>query len=269
MVETTIDEDFKRMLLDNMTWSFSRLSSFDQCPYCWKRNYLDCEEKESNAYAEYGTLCHSLLERYEKGELDMFSLPEQYEKEYYDVVQHEFPPNKYTDLNEKYKNNGYDYFSTINWTPEDIEILGVEEEVRFEIDGHPFVGYVDLRFKDKDGNIILADHKSANIKQTKKGGFYSADKDKIMMYKRQQYLYSRYFVEQGMKVDFLEWNFFDSGWVYKIPWNKEEYDEAEQWTKNTIKQIYACTEFNPDTSSKYFCDNICDYRNKCCDFRQA
>ena len=263
MVETTIDEDFKRTLLDNMTWSFSRLSSFDQCPYCWKRNYLDCEEKESNAYAEYGTLCHSLLERYEKGELDMFSLPDQYEKEYYDIVQHEFPPNKYIDLNEKYKNNGYDYFSTINWTPDDIEILGVEEEVRFDIDGHPFVGYIDLRFKDKDGNMILADHKSSNIKFGKKGQPLGTDgKNKMKMYERQCYLYSKPFVEKGEKVNYLEWNFFNNQFIHRIKWNEDNYNEAIDWAKRTICEIYNCVEFNPNPNF-YFCHFICDYRNKC------
>lgn len=262
MVETSIDEDFKRILLDNMTWSFSRLSSFDQCPYCWKRNYLDCEEKESNAYAEYGTLCHSLLERYEKGELDMFSLPNQYEKEYYDVLQHDFPPNKYVDLNAKYHDLGFDYFSNMGWEFDGCEILGVEEKIEFSIDNKPFIGYIDLRYKDAEGNMICRDHKSADVKKTKKGSFYSKDKDKITMYKRQQYLYSRYFVEQGIKVDFLEWNFFNSGWIYRIPWKRDEYDEAEQWAIDTIKQIYNCKNFCPNPNM-YFCNFICDYRHSC------
>ena len=144
----------------------------------------------------------------------------------------------------------------------------VEEEVRFEIDGHPFVGYIDLRFRDKDGNMILADHKSSNIKFGKKGQPLGTDgKNKMKMYKRQQYLYSRYFVEQGIKVNFLEWNFFDSGWVYKIPWNKEEYDEAERWAVDIIQQIYDCTNFCPDPNM-YFCNFICDYRHSC-DYRPA
>lgn len=261
--ETTVEEDFKKIILDSSTWSFSRLSSFDQCPYAWKRNYIDCEKKENNAFAEYGTLCHSLLERYEKGELDMFSLPEQYEKEYYDVVQHDFPPNKYVDLNTKYHDRGYDYFSTMNWEFDGCEILGVEEEIHFDIDNHPFVGYIDLRYKDADGKIILRDHKSSTPSFTKKthkptSGFA----DKMKMYERQQYLYSKYFIEKNIKIDFLEWNFFNTGDIYRISWDNEEYKEALKWASDTIKQIYACENFAPNPSM-YFCHYICDYRNNC------
>ena len=65
-------------IIDSMRWSFSRLESFYTCPYSWKRHYIDCEEGANNAFAQYGSLCHRLLEQYEKGEIDIFDISQEY-----------------------------------------------------------------------------------------------------------------------------------------------------------------------------------------------
>ena len=81
-----------------MLWSFSRLNSFYNCPYEWKRKYIDCEYGESGFFGEFGTLCHSLLERYIKGDISIFELSQCYENEFNDVVVHDAPPNQYVDI---------------------------------------------------------------------------------------------------------------------------------------------------------------------------
>ncbi|MBR1685372.1 MAG: PD-(D/E)XK nuclease family protein, partial [Clostridia bacterium] len=45
---------------------------YDQCPLAFKLQYIDRVPQEQNAYAEYGTHCHSLLERWAKGDLMSF-----------------------------------------------------------------------------------------------------------------------------------------------------------------------------------------------------
>ena len=39
-----MEEDYG-FIIDAMKWSFSRLNSFYNCPYEWKRKYIDCEYK--------------------------------------------------------------------------------------------------------------------------------------------------------------------------------------------------------------------------------
>ena len=51
-------------LLDAMDWSYSRVSSFDQCPHMFNLTYLQCKDRVENAFAQWGSLGHSLLERY-------------------------------------------------------------------------------------------------------------------------------------------------------------------------------------------------------------
>ena len=59
-----------RPLIEAMTWSYSRLEIFDDCPYRWFLTYVHTPKlkKEDKFYAAYGLFMHDLLEKYYKGE---------------------------------------------------------------------------------------------------------------------------------------------------------------------------------------------------------
>lgn len=250
-------------ILDTMTWSFSRLESFNQCPYGWYKKYVLCEDGENNAFAEYGSCVHKLLEQYSNGELDAFDLAPEYERRFDEEVVTEFPPNKYVDMRESYFYKGLNYFEGFNGILDcEYEVMGVEKKVNFEIDGKPFVGFIDLLVKDAEGHIICTDHKSASLKWNKNGSISKGDAEKLHMYRRQQYLYSKALIEEGLKPDYLCWNFFNSSKTYMIPFDMDEYNEALQWASDTIKEIEAVEEFEP-RPDYYFCHNICDQRMSC------
>lgn len=250
-------------ILDTMVWSYSRLSSFDNCKYAWKRHYIECEQEENNAFAEAGTLAHSLIERYSKGELDAFDMADEYENSFDDAVPDRFPPNKYVDLRQSYFEKGMKYFESFTGVlPTDYEVLGVEKKVEFEIAGKPFVGYIDLLVRDEDGSIICVDHKSSSIKLLKTGKPSKSCAEKMLGYQRQLYLYCKALIDDGIKPDFLCWNFFNDGVLYKIPFDETEYNEAIRWAEETIKTIEAETEFEPRIDF-YYCHNLCGYRHNC------
>ena len=187
-----------KFIVGTFTWSFSRLESFYQCPYAWRRTYIDGEEKVSNAFAEYGSLCHKLLEDYEKGKIDIFSISSEYDRRFAEEIPSDFPPNKYADLRESYYLKGQRYFEEIDLPLDEMEILGVEEKVTFELGGKPFIGFIDLRYKDKDGNMIFLDHKSANIRINKNNSVSKSDAEKMKKYEYQQYLYTIPFSINGI-----------------------------------------------------------------------
>ena len=251
-------------ILDTMTWSFSRLESFYTCKFGWKKKYIDCEEGENNAFASYGTLVHQMLQEYSEGQLDAFDMVDEYENRFDTAVPESFPPNKFVDLRESYYNKGRQYFETFTGVFDDAhEVLGVEKKVNFEIAGKPFVGYIDLLVKDPDGKVTVADHKSATAKFNKRDGKPAKSfADKMLSYRRQLYLYCKALIDEGIKPDYLCWNFFNDGIMYTILFNQEEYEEAIQWAEDTIKLIEEETEFEP-TCSDYYCRNICDFRNNC------
>ena len=261
-----VDEELD-FLLDTMTWSFSRLNSFYNCPHEWYEKYVSCQKGENGFFGEFGGCCHKVLEKYEKGEISLFEISSEYEKLFSDMVVHDAPPNKYVDIKQSYFNKGMDYFDNIDLDLEKFEILGVEKEVRFKIADKDFVGYIDLLLKEKDsGKIIILDHKSASIKFLKNGNVSKADQPHVREFIRQLCLYAIPVLEEYGHVDELWWNLFkDQNWL-KIPFKQEDYDEAIKWAEDTIKLIEGETEFpcNPDA---YYCWNLCSQRNNACPYK--
>lgn len=247
-----------------MTWSFSRLNSFGQCKYGWYLHYLEGNIDEGSFFSEFGTVGHKVLEAYEKGEVNIFNITDYYMYMWHETVLHDAPYNAYVDLNEKYYNLGLDYFNNIDLNLDDYEILGVEKEVRFEIEGYEFVGYIDLLLKNKiTGDITILDHKSASIKILKSGKVSKSDQEHFLEFKRQLYLYSRKVIEEYGPVKYLKWNMFKDRTEITIPWKQEEYDEAAEWAINTIHQIESEEEWEPNPEERYFCDNLCGCKQLC------
>ena len=261
-----MDEELD-FLLDTMTWSFSRLNSFYNCPHEWYERYVMCQKGENGFFGEFGGCCHKVLEKYEKGEISLFEISQEYEKLFSEMVVHDAPPNKYTYIKQSYFDKGLDYFDNIDLDLENYEILGVEKEVKFQIANKDFIGYIDLLLKEKStGKIIILDHKSASIKFLKNGNISKSDKPHVREFIRQLCLYAKPVLEEYGHVDGLWWNLFkDKNWL-KLPFNKEDYDEAIKWAEDTIKLIENETEFlcNPDA---YYCWNLCSQRNNACQYK--
>ena len=68
-----MDEELD-FLLDTMTWSFSRLNSFYNCPHEWYERYVMCQKGENGFFGEFGCCCYKILERYEKCEISLFEI---------------------------------------------------------------------------------------------------------------------------------------------------------------------------------------------------
>lgn len=261
-----MDEELD-FLLDTMTWSFSRLNSFYNCPHEWYERYVMCQKGENGFFGEFGGCCHKILERYEKGEISLFEISQEYEKLFSEMVVHDAPPNKYVDIKQSYFDKGLDYFDNIDLDLENFEILGVEKEVKFKIADKDFIGYIDLLIREKStGKIIILDHKSASIKFLKNGNISKSDKPHVREFIRQLCLYAKPVLEEYGHVDELWWNLFkDKNWL-KIPFKKEDYNEAIKWAEDTIKLIENETEF-PCNTDTYYCWNLCSQRNNACPYK--
>lgn len=61
-------DEIYRPLIEDMTWSYSRLSSFELCPYKWFMRYIGGECESPMFYSSYGKFIHELLaEHYADG----------------------------------------------------------------------------------------------------------------------------------------------------------------------------------------------------------
>ncbi|RKI83871.1 hypothetical protein D7V90_08250 [bacterium 1xD42-87] len=254
-------------VMDTMTWSFSRLNSYYNCAYEWYLHYLECNKSENGFFGEYGSFIHKILEKYISGELSLFDLNQYYEENFNESVPHDAPPNKYVDIRQSYYDKGIEYLNNIDLDLDRYEILGVEKEIHFTIEDKDFVGYIDLLVKDRETDeIIIIDHKSASIKILKNGSISKTDQKHFLEFKRQLYLYSIPIVKEYGSVSKLKWNMFkDQKWI-EIPWKQEEYDEAIQWAKDTLKLIENESLWLPN-QDYYYCNYLCGQRNNACEFK--
>jgi hypothetical protein len=264
-------------VIGTMTYSFSRVNNFDSgCKYEWKQHYIMCEEAEDGFYGAAGGFAHEVLEKYANRELDIFDISPYFEEHFSEAVPYNAPSNKYKDLKEDWYEKVLDYFNNIDLPIDDYEVIGVEKQVNFDVNGYPFIGFIDLLLRDPaDGKLILCDHKSSSIKILKSGKISKSDQQHFLEFRRQQYLYSKAVIEEFGEgsVKELWWNMFrDHNWI-KIAFNQEEYLEAQDWALDVIHRVENETEWEPREDMMkameeikwpgFYCMNLCCIRSKC------
>lgn len=238
-------------LLDVMDWSYSRINSYDQCPRMFYLTYILCKDKTDNAFAQWGTLAHSLLERYFSGNADVWDLSWLYKDEYPEAVTEPFP---FPRIEESYYNRGLEYFDTFEGQLADEEnVLAVEDRYTSQISGLPFIGIVDLILSNKSG-LIVCDHKS-------RGRWKSREERR--KYLRQLNLYAAH-----VKEEYGEWprelwfNKFREGVLDRQPFDSGLFAEDTDWFKRSVDSIYKDETF-PAKPDRFFCDNLCSVRAHC------
>ena len=235
-----------------MTWSFSRLNSFDNgCKYCWFENYAN-NRKDSvqNAFAEYGILMHEILEGLDREEIMLWDALENFEKGFVKISS--FPPNKWVNLRERYYEQGVKYLNNYRFN-DNYETISVEEKVDVEISEYYFTGYIDKLIRDKsDGRLIVLDHKSKSNFKSKK---------ELKEYARQLYLYS-YAVKNryGEYPKILLFNMFRVNKEVPIFFNESDLYEAIEWMHRVIDDIKDCEIF-PVTDDNFFAKELCNFRH--------
>ena len=57
------EENYPR-LIEDMIWSYSRLQSFNTCPYKFFMKYISHCKSEDRFYASYGSWIHKIIENF-------------------------------------------------------------------------------------------------------------------------------------------------------------------------------------------------------------
>ena len=247
-------------LLNSMRWSYSRLTSFENCAYAWYSRYLYGEEEAENFYSSYGSLVHGLLERYFKCDLRADELPIEFVEGFYADV----APLAYDgSIADKYMAAGHDYF--INFSPPPYDVVGVEEKIEFEMNGNTFVGIVDLVCREPDGSgLVIIDHKSRGLRCRSSRKTPTKTDEELDKYLRQLYLYSVGVCEKyGELPTSLCFNCFRTGTFIKEPFCIDAFEETKKWATNLIEEIKNTEVFRP-TLDWFYCTNLCGFRDTCC-----
>lgn len=150
--------------IDDMTWSFSRLQSWDNCKYGWFLSYIEKHKGEDNGWAHAGSFGHELLEDYANGKIKANELEHLWLMGYDEKVTAPFADFA-INLHEHYKYKVAKYFKIFKGFSG--EVQDVELEFLYDLpDGSKFKGFIDL-ITEKDENLICVDHKISK-KFTKK-----------------------------------------------------------------------------------------------------
>lgn len=256
------------MLGDDHVYSYSQLSSVDECPYNFYLQKIDTDEdgnplvQQDNFFAEHGTLMHRVLEEWAKGKITKDEMADRYEELYPSMVQTSPPPYMQT-YKQKAYDNGILYFEDFDEFP-GYTVVSAEERFKIDLpltDGttRMFQGVIDLLLRDNEtGRLVIMDHKSKSLREFKKV--------RDEMY-RQQYLYAAY-VRQEYHEDpaKLMFNLFKEGMLDEQPFDVRIYNETLHWATEKIHEIedrdfisWLEQKEEPD----FFCNEICSVRKYC------
>ena len=220
----------------------------------FKQTYIDKVSQDGNAFSDYGTFCHKLLEQWAKREIPSFALAEEYEAQYETEVTHSFPPFP-KGMPQKYFDAGLAYFETFDGFGDEWEVIASEERFEINIGGYPFVGVVDLVLRNKTtGELWVIDHKSKSESSMKK---------ELPVFRRQLYTYAAFVKEKyGVFPDKLSFNMFKEGtWIHET-FDLTEYQNTMQWIVDTIESILFEADWLVSPSS-YFCRFVCGVFDYC------
>ncbi len=172
------------------TYSHSRISTFEQCPYKYKLQYIDKAEPEIETTIEafMGDIVHqTLYELYKRKkfqqkiskELIVKFYQDLWEKEYSEdikVVKKELTANNYKKMGEKFLGDYYDKYEPF----EQLTIIGLETQDRMTLpNGSSWHVRIDKFACDDKGNYYVMDYKTNAWMKTQE----EADEDRqLAMY---------------------------------------------------------------------------------------
>lgn len=247
-------------MLNDMIWSFSRIHSWEQCPYQFYLKYIEGREGETNFFAENGKCMHEVFEEIFNGTINIEDSPKRYTDKFDEIC--EFTKKETMESTFEKCINYLCEIEPIN--KEKYEIIGVEMKLNFKIGKYKFVGFADLVVKDRETReVILVDHKQATHFLKKDGTPLKNQLENFVAYKHQMYLYCKgLYDEFGIKVDEIVWHHFKEATITKIPFKQEELDNTIEWANDVISKIKKDKTFEYK-DSYVMCKSLCDYRNDC------
>lgn len=243
-------------LIDSMQWSYSRLTTYEMCPYKFYLHYIEGLEEEPMFLSSYGSLMHRILASvYAEGWRSERCVTE-YLTRFRAEVQGRPPTQAVFD---SLFNGGLEALKHLRLLPG--AVTGVEKQVSFQVDGYPFTGIIDLKMYTGTGFEIV-DHKTKVLKPRSKRKKPTKSDRELDSYLRQLYLYAISMWDSlGAYPENLVFNCF-RGEVVREGFDPERLGAVKQWAIDTIHAIERERRWQPNP--EYFtCHNLCGLRKQC------
>ena len=244
-------------LIDQMVWSFSRLQTFQKCPYGFYVHYILEEDEDNTFLASFGSFVHRIHELVLTGQLGRSHAQEYFLTHFRQEVP-EPPPSR--EVFSSYYRSTFDYLAAI--PAFDGEIVGVEQEFFFDVGGHPFHGFADLVTKTPNG-LVIYDHKARNLKPFSNRRKPTKTDIELKEYFRQLYLYALAIRQAyGEYPAELVFNCYRERLMIRQKFDEGALGEAVAWATDLIGQIRSCESWKPDIDF-FKCRNLCGLNDRC------
>lgn len=244
-------------IISTFTWSYSRLTTFEDCPYRFLLSYIKPQDDTHLFFSDYGLFMHKVIEKYLTGELKHDELGRYYLLNFQKEIVGRAPNKK---IFQSYFQQGLSYLNEHCFpyqTP-----CAVEHRVDFFIDDIPFTGVIDCVAED-NGDLVILDHKSRALKPRTNGKKIRRSDLELDDYLRQLYLYSiPVYLEYHRYPKRLEFNCFRTGQLISEPFSEHALEEAKTWAKRTVKQITDNEDWSPDMEY-WKCRYLCGFHDQC------
>lgn len=247
-----------REIINDMVWSYSRVSCFEECPYRWFLKYIRKEKEVPQFYSSYGSFIHKLIEKYYKSQLTKAEMLTYYVTNFSKEVEGHRPNDT---ILGNYIKCGFDYLNSFKEFP--YNMVSVEEKMDFEINGTKFVGYIDY-LGEKDGEYYIVDNKSRKLKPRSNRKKPTKKDRELDMMLTQLYLYA-YAVKQkyGKYPKALCFNCFRNNTFIEEPFDESKCKEAIEQIMDGIESIKQTNDFYPNMEF-FSCLYMCGFNDDCC-----
>lgn len=247
-----------RPLIEGMKWSYSRAHGFSQCKYAWFLKYIHKSEMQERFYTSYGKFMHKLIEWYHCGLFTASELLNIFINDFSSSVEGDRPTDG---IVKKYVKAGIEYFKTLK--PYPFKVIAVEDKIDFMIDGIPMTAIVDVIGEGEDGEFIIVDNKSRDLKPRSNRKSPTVNDKTLDEMLRQLYIYAAAVKHKyGKCPKLLCFNCFKSRTFIKEPFREEKYKETISWLKDQIEEIKNEEDFLP-SPEYFFCKFLCDVSQDC------
>ena len=248
-------------IIDGMTWSYSRLTCFESCPYSFLLKYIMHTKQEDLFFSEFGKLIHQIIGMTMEGFLDKGDAVEYYCRKFPECTRCGVPNSN---ISTSYFQSGLAYVKAMELPPNPIVI---ERRGSFEIDNKSFVGIIDCAYLE-NGKMILQDHKSHDLKP--RSGREKPTKSDIELdrYLRQLYIYSALFKDwTGEYPDVLRFNCYRTQTEISEEFDPEVLKSVLNWASLLAERIIDNDDWSPNIDY-WKCRYLCDV-NQECEYHQA
>jgi hypothetical protein len=245
--------------LGDMTWSYSRITAYEDCKYKFFLSYLQGLKGEDMFFANYGIFVHDILGKYLSGDMKKSELGIHYLLNFKDSVIGRAPSSS---IFNNYFEQGLNYLDNIDFPYDKSQIVVVEKKENFSLDDKRFVGILDCVVNDND-ELVIVDHKSRSLKQRSKRGKITQTDIELDNYLRQLYIYSIPVHNTfGKYPSRLEFNCFRNNEIISEPFKTDTFNDVKKWALDLIDEIENNEKWNPNLEF-WKCSHLCELHNEC------